>query len=423
VPPRPWAAVAVLTLVTLFNTVDRLLPTILAEPIKRDLALSDTALGLINGLGFLLVYAVMSIPIARLSDRGRYGLAISACLAAWSAMTALGGLARSGVQLGLTRMGVAVGEAGSIPAAHAFISRHFPPGRRATPLAVLTLSAPLGGVAAALGGGLLGQAIGWRNTLVAMGTCGLALAPVVLLALGLRPAARTNGDRHAASFVSALGLFRKRSFLLLLAGGGSVGVGAYSMVAFSPAFLMRVHGMTLREVGIDYGLTQGVSGVAGLMLLAALADRLSRRDPRWPLWLNALSMAMIAPLAAAAFVVPGRWAAIICLAMSSVGVTAYVAPAIAALHRLAPVQQRATASAILLLMGSVFGGVGPLVTGLISDALAPRLGVFSLARGLLLTAPVALAAAAVFFALATLSYPEDMDEGAGGPLDDPAIPG
>ncbi|HUO22103.1 MAG TPA: MFS transporter, partial [Caulobacteraceae bacterium] len=283
---------AVLMAATLLNTVDRLLPTILAEPIKHDLSLSDTALGFINGFGFLLVYAVMSIPIARVSDRGRYGVAISLCLAAWSAMTALGGLARTGLQLGLTRMGVAVGEAGSIPAAHAFISRRFEPERRATPLAVLTLAAPLGGVAAALGGGLLGQAIGWRRTLVALGLCGLLLAPLVLMALGARPAAQAGEAPQAPGLGSVARLFRKRSFLLLLAGSGATGMGAYAMVAFGPAFLMRAHGLTLRQVGTDYGLTQGLSGVAGLLLVGVLADRLARRDPRWRIWLAALMIAL-----------------------------------------------------------------------------------------------------------------------------------
>src|SRR5262249_37944948 len=152
---RRWAAVVLLTLVAILNYVDRFLPSVLAEPIKHDLALSDTAIGLINGFGFLVIYAVLGIPIARLADRGRQGVVIAACLGVWSAMTMLGGVALSGWQLALTRMGVAVGEAGSTPAAHAFIARSFPPARRAAPLAVLTLSAPLATMLALIAGGLV----------------------------------------------------------------------------------------------------------------------------------------------------------------------------------------------------------------------------------------------------------------------------
>ncbi|PRC58469.1 MFS transporter, partial [Mycobacterium sp. ITM-2017-0098] len=84
----------------------------------------------------LAVYALIGIPIARISDRGAYGLVISGCLALWGVMTMLGGAVQSGVQLALTRVGVAIGEAGSTPAAHAYVARNFPPERRAAPLAV-----------------------------------------------------------------------------------------------------------------------------------------------------------------------------------------------------------------------------------------------------------------------------------------------
>lgn len=108
---RPWTAVVLLMLLTVVNYLDRLLPGILAESLKHDLGLSDTFLGVLNGVAFLAVFAVAGIPIARLADRGRYGAVISGSLALWSAMTTLGGLAASGWQLAVTRMGVALGEA------------------------------------------------------------------------------------------------------------------------------------------------------------------------------------------------------------------------------------------------------------------------------------------------------------------------
>jgi MFS family permease len=149
-PARAWAAVAVLALVGTLNYVDRFLPGVLAEPIKRDLALSDTAIGVINGFGFLIVYAVLGIVIARAADRGLFGATISGCLTLWGSMTMLGGAVQSGVQLALNRVGVAVGEAGNTPAAHADVARNFVPEKRSAPLAVITMSIPLASAASLL---------------------------------------------------------------------------------------------------------------------------------------------------------------------------------------------------------------------------------------------------------------------------------
>ena len=112
-PRRAWTAVLLLALVGTLNYIDRFLPAVLAEPIRIELALSDTAIGVINGFGFLVVYAVVGIAIARVADRGAFGLVISTSLTLWGAMTMLGGAVVSGFQLALTRVGVAIGEAGS----------------------------------------------------------------------------------------------------------------------------------------------------------------------------------------------------------------------------------------------------------------------------------------------------------------------
>ena len=106
-PRRAWTAVAALAVVGTLNYADRNLPSVLAEPIRVDLSLSDTAIGVINGFGFLAVYALLGIVVSRITDRGLYGSVIAASLALWGAMTMVGGAAQSGLQLGLTRIGVA----------------------------------------------------------------------------------------------------------------------------------------------------------------------------------------------------------------------------------------------------------------------------------------------------------------------------
>jgi predicted MFS family arabinose efflux permease len=404
---RVWGAVLLLMLVALFNVMDRLLPSILVEPIKHDLRLSDTAIGLINGFGFLVVYAVLGVPIARVSDRGRYGVVISACLTIWSAMTGLGGLVQNGWQLAVTRMGVALGEAGSSPAAHAFISRSFPPDRRGAPLAVLTLSVPFASMLSLMVGGLLGAALGWRKTLLAMGAFGLALAPVVYLTLGRRGRPAGGSQGTAPSYWDALRLLRKPSFALILAATGCVGAGGYTIATFMPAFLMRVHGMSMSQVGVQFGIAVGCVGIVSLLLTGLGADRLATRDPRWILGVVVLMIVLVLPFSYAAFLVRDQRLALVFVALANIIPTAYQAPVVAALQRLTPLGQRATASAILLFFTAMAGGLGPLLTGMISDALHASMGPRALGPGMLV-APAFHTVAAILYLLALLSFRQDM---------------
>lgn len=387
-PRRAWAAVSVLAVVGTLNYADRFLPAVLAEPIREELSLSDTAIGLINGFGFLAVYALIGIPIARISDRGAYGLVISGCLSLWGVMTMLGGAVQSGFQLALTRVGVAIGEAGSTPAAHAYVARNFAPERRAAPLAVITLAIPLASAASLIGGGLLAQALGWRTAFVVMGAISVAVVPIVLTVVGRRqqPLAETVAVQQVP--VKWWDILRKPSYLAIVAGAASISVAGYALTTFAPAFLMRARGMSLGDVGLQYGLASGIAGILGLLVVGKVADRLSAVDPRWLLWLVAVMTAVLIPFSTLGFLVGSATLSVCFIALSYVVGTAYMAPSIAAIQRLVPAEQRATASAIFLFFSAILGSVGPLVTGLISDALKPDLGDLSLGRALLCVVPV-----------------------------------
>lgn len=408
-PRRLWASIALLTLVAIMNTGDRLLPGILMEPIKHDLALSDTAIGLINGFGFLIVYAVVGLPIARLSDRGAYGLVIAAALGLWSAMTFLGAYAQSGWQFALSRVGVAVGESGSAPASHAFIAANFAPARRGVPLAVLTMAMPIAIMLVTWGGAVAGQSLGWRTTFMIMGGIGIVLCPLVLIIMGRSfPVAQTPSPQ-TKSLLSVFGLLRKRSFLLILLGAACIAIGGYSVVAFGAAFLMRVHHMDLAQMGRLYGIASGVAGTAGIIVAGLLSDRLSARDPRWTLWVLALMITALIPFALAAFLVPDMRVALVCMGLIQIVNVAYLAPAILAIQQLVPADARACASALLLTFNSIAGGLGPLLTGMISDSLTPALGHMALAWAMLVI-PAAYAAGALLFAAASINFRQDMCE-------------
>lgn len=409
-PRRAWAAVGLLTLVGTLNYVDRFLPSVLAEPIKHDLALSDTAIGVINGFGFLIVYAVLGIAVARVADRGTYGAVIAACLTLWGSMTMLGGAVQSGFQLALTRVGVAVGEAGSTPAAHAYVARNFAQDRRAAPLAVITLAIPLASGASLIGGGLLAESLGWRTAFVVMGGLSVVFAPLVLLVVGARQALPVAKPREHVAPDEWWALLRKRSFLFLVGGTAFIAAAGYSLTTFSPAFLMRTRSMSLSEVGLEYGVATGLAGVLGLVIVGRMADRLAVRDPRWLLWIVILTTALLLPASVLAFTVESRAACVWFLALSYVIGTAYMAPSIAAIHRLVLPQHRATASAIFLFFNATLGAVGPFVTGLISDTLTPDLGVHALGRALLVLVPVLQLLAMGCYLMATRWYRDDIVE-------------
>lgn len=407
---RAWAAVVVLAVVGVLNYIDRLLPGFLAESIKRDLQLSDTMLGLINGFGFLLLYAVLGVPIARIADRGRYRTVLTGCLALWSVMTMLGGLAQSGLQLTLTRMGVAAGEAGSTPTGHAYVSRNFPPDRRGAPIAVLSTSGMLAGMIGMASAGFMAEQLGWRATFIALGAFNLLLIP--LLFVVLRPVPHQFDPSAAAAprgRGSALALLKKPSYLLLVAASGCIASSGYAMNAFIAPLLMRVHGMTLSVAGAGYGLTNGVIGVAGLLLAGAFVDRWAGRFPRAPIWLMA-ALAMIGvPVSIFGVFASNGWVALVLLAVGFIPVAVYLTPVVSAIQRITPVDMRATASAVLLMFAGIVGGVGPLVTGMLSDALQPRFGVHALAWGLL-TFPAGLALGAVLYLLAGRLYSRELSD-------------
>lgn len=409
-PRRAWAAVALLALVGTLNYVDRFLPSVLAEPIKHELALSDTAIGVINGFGFLVVYAVLGIAVARLADRGTYGAVVAACLTLWGTMTMLGGAVQSGFQLALTRVGVAVGEAGSTPAAHAYVARNFAPQRRAAPLAVLTFAIPLASAASLIGGGLLADNLGWRTAFVVMGAVSVVFAPLVLLLVGVRQSLPVAPPQEQGMQAKWWALLRKPSFLALVCGTAFIAAAGYSLTTFTPAFLMRTRSMTLSEVGWEYGVATGTAGVLGLLIVGRLADRLAARDPRWLLWIVVLTTALLLPASVLAFTVTSRTACVWFLALSYIIGTSYLAPSIAAIQRLVVPRQRATASAIFLFFNATLGAVGPFVTGLVSDTLTPDLGAHALGRALLILVPTLQLAAMGCYFVATRWYRSDIVE-------------
>lgn len=405
---RHWFVVALLMLIGVLNYLDRVLPAILAEPIKNDLGLSDTGLGVINGLVFLVVYALACVPVAKLSDRGAYRNVIVGSLSVWSVMTMIGGVVQSGWQFAVSRVGVAAGEAGGTPAAHAYISRHIPPGSRAIALSIFTLCLPVGAMAGFIVGGYVGQALGWRWTFILMGLIGVVLAVATRLILGTTRRRESGKEASAKGVVPPLWpLFRKKSLVAMLIGTSFVGMSGYTAMTFTSSFLIRSHDLSLAEAGLTYGLGGGLAAIVTLLLVGVLSDHLAKRDPRWILGTVVILLVLCLPLSVVSFLSNNYALAVIGLSLNHAVAIAYAAPIFTALHRVAPLALRARVSALVLLSTSILGSLGPVVAGAISDALSNAHGEESL-RYAMLIVPLAYAFAAMWYAIAIRYFKGDL---------------
>ncbi|MBI1251200.1 MAG: MFS transporter [Alphaproteobacteria bacterium] len=362
-------ALGVLTLVALINFLDRQIIAILAEPIKRDLNLTDSEVGLTAGLSFALMYTTLSIPVAWLADRWHRPRIIATAIAVWSAMTILCGMAQTFTQLFLARVGVGVGEAGSGPATHSLIADYFPPETRAGAFGWYAIGIPLGAFLAYAAGGWVVDHFSWREAFMLAGVPGLIVALIV--AFTLKEPRRSTA--HTAPEPGALGpalreLARKPTYWHLCAAATLVAFVAYGFAAFYAAFFVRIHGMSYGQLGLSLGLVVGLAGALGAWSGGQLADRFRTRSVAATLLVPASAIVICAPLFAGALYVPDKWVALALVAAPTFAATFYYGPTFATVQGLARPQTRAMAVAVFIFISSLIGmGVGPVFAGWMSD--------------------------------------------------------
>jgi MFS transporter, Spinster family, sphingosine-1-phosphate transporter len=368
---RFWP-IALLTFVYVLNFVDRQLVTILAQPMKAELGLSDRALGTLTGVAFALFYTTLGLPIARMAERrSRVGV-IAIALALWSAMTALCGLARTFPQLVLARLGVGLGEAGYAPAAQSLIADLVRPERRATALSIFSLGIPIGMLIGAVAGGWLGQLLGWRMAFVLLGAPGILLALVV--GLTLREPARGLTDGMPAMtppppFSAVVRqLWASPGFAHMAAGAAIASFAGYGLTSFAVPLLMRRYGLPLAEAATGYGVIAGLSIGLGMAAGGWLSDGQARGGAGrvaagGALVAGILFSAALAAKSPLAF----AWSA----ALPLMGAHLYFGPTYGITVNSVPARARATAIAVLLMAMNAIGlGLGPLTVGAMSDHFA-----------------------------------------------------
>ena len=369
---------AAVGLATLLNYYDRYLMSILVEPIKRDLHISDGQIGLINGVGFAVTYAIMGAPLARLADRYGRGRVLGVVLAVWSVMTAATGAATNFAGMIVARMGVSIGEAGGQPTVQALIAAYFPARRRGLAMAVSGVCGGAIGVSLALAlGGMINDLYGWRTAFYGASVPGLILAVVILLTI------RDSSETAAATrplapmpLSTALRTLRgRKAFMFLCVGVGIGTLGLYAQQAWTPAFLMRTYHLSAGEVGRRYATIVGPTSIVSILLGGLLNDWLIKKSERWPLRILALCFGLCTPAGLLFFIVHDFSLAMLSAIVFTILGYLWISPAYALVQGLAGAQLRAFAAAVFMLIINLTGGaLGPVAVGLLSDRLSGTIG-------------------------------------------------
>ena len=396
---------AFLVIAYTLNFVDRQIAGILAEPIKRDLHLSDAQLGWLGGTAFALFYTVLAIPIARIADRGDRSWVLTIGLGLWSLATAACGFAQNFAQMFLARMSVGIGEAAGVAPAYSLLADLHPAERRARVMALFSFGIPIGSALGVIFGGLIAARVNWRVAFIVLGLAGLLFAPVYKWAV--REPKHRDGSAAASVREVLAVLARKPSFWLMSLAAGIGSLVAYGLAFWIPSFLARSFHLELVERSLIFGSIQLVGGIAGIWLGGAIGDRLSQSRPAAFALIPTVTYALCLPTFLLAFssdsIVMTAFLLLIPTALS----VAWLGPVVAAVNNLVPPHMRSTASAIYLFILNLIGlGLGTWVIGSISDALAGRFGDEALRYSAMATTSL-YALAALLMALAATKLARD----------------
>ncbi len=365
--------------------IDRQIISLLIDPIKQTFALSDTQVGLMQGLSFSLFYVAASLPLAWLADKGHRASVISICVAAWSFMTVLCGVAQNYTQLFLARIGVAVGEAGLTPAALATIGDLFEPKKLAIPTAIFMLAPFVGGGLSLLGGGALyaateswsmpaipglGVLERWQLVFILVG------APGILLALPVFWFIRASGKPHTVEHqsISEGVVFIKKewrftAFYMLAMGLAMTLMSSY--VTWLPAAIMRSKGIDEQTIGLLFGPIYLLAGAAGTMGAGIIVERMGGNDPvKAILRFMRICTAILLPVGVIGPLVPSLWLELFLMGFSILIISSIASVSSLPFQYIAPMHLRAQSIAILALVCALLGtGSGPILAGVLSDAL------------------------------------------------------
>jgi predicted MFS family arabinose efflux permease len=362
----------VLFAINVLNFYDRHVPGALTEPIRKEFHLSDTQIGLL-GSAFIWIYAVVGVPLGRIADSASRKKLLAWAVVIWASLTGSAAFASNYAVLLVSRVGVGVGEAGCAPTATSWLGDLFPPDKRSRVLALFMLGVPVGGALSFFFSGPLAQAYGWRAAMILAAAPALLLVPALLL---LRePERGASEEQPLLARGSMWSILRIPTLWWIIASGALLNFNLYAIGTFLPAFLSRVHGLSLASSGIATGVVYLLGGVSGGAVAGFLGDSVVHRRKDGRLRAAAVTALVAAPLAAIGVLQPrgSLLVAAIFLALAYAALTSYYGLVYSAIQDIVAPNQRGTTMAIYFMAMYMCGAsFGPLFTGKLSDLLARR---------------------------------------------------
>jgi len=398
---RTGPLLGLLLLAYIFNFLDRQLLAILKIPIKAELHLTDTQLGLMGGIAFASVYSIFAIPLARYADRTGRARVVAGSVAVWSLFTALSGLGQNFWQLFALRMGVGLGEAGGVAPSYALIADTVEPNKRARSLAIFALGIPIGSALGLYFGSWLAASLNWRIAFAVIGAAGL---PVAWLIHRFVPEPPRAEDAPAPAPLAQVAerLAAKPSFWLLALGAASASICGYGLAFWLPSYFVEDLGLSLTRMGLYFGSIVLVGGVAGIWFGGVVADRLRGRSVAADAIVPAVAFLLTAPLYVAAMSTRSLWVAAPLFALPYMLSLVWLGPIVSVVQRLVIPAERATASACFLLINNLIGiGFGTFIFGYLSEAMKASFGTASLRYAILAGLSFYLVASLLCFTAAT----------------------
>ncbi|MFA7555263.1 MAG: MFS transporter [Spongiibacteraceae bacterium] len=359
--------------------LDRYVLSVLIEPIKADLGVSDTQLGLLGGFAFALLYTVAGIPIARLADRGNRRTIIAVGVTAWSIMTVACGLVKNFPQLVLARVGVGLGEAACTPPSHSLIADYFPPEKRATALSIYIMAIPVGVMLGFLAGGWIAHFFDWRTAFIVVGAPGLILAVLVRYTIDEPQRGRLDKQARAQAEISLVEALRfvatNRALILIQIGGAFYALSGYGISFWIAPFFSRVHHLQLQELATWLAIGAFFGGIVGAYMAGRFADYAGRKGLHWYVLTPVIALILGLPLTVLMIFTDSPVLALCLFVMQQFVFSCYGGPIYAAMQFIVPAKMRALIVAIHLFILNLIGlGMGPLLIGIMNDAFTPHYG-------------------------------------------------
>jgi MFS family permease len=378
-----WYVVGLLSLTHLVSFIDRFVMSLVFVPLKAALNLSDTELGMVQGLGFVILYSVVGIPLGRWADVASRRMMIAAGMLIWSLATAACAITHDFPGLFAARIVVGFGEAALVPAAMSLIAGYFRRDHLARAVSVFTMGAPLGKTVALIAGGwllalmapaagidlpLLGHFEPWQALFLAASLPGLLLLPLVLT---IGNPSRGPVLAREQKFASALRHIR----LNLRAYAAHIGTACCGILlvqafgAWAPSLFVRMHELSVAQSGYVVGMATVAASPLGNLVGGWATDRLSARGLfSAPLIVMATCLALAVPVALLLSAAPGWLSAAIAFGVLMFLLSCTSGPALAGLQMLTPAHQRGATTAIYMcIMTVVAVGLGPTIVGVVSD--------------------------------------------------------